>query len=170
MPGPVNQETKFVADAMLGSLARKLRAFGFDTSYFKEGKDSDLLELASNDRRVILTSDRALAQMANRRGVRALLVVGKTDSQRISSVKTGAVTEGFRLVPGVSRCSVCNGPLVKKARSDVDGEVPPSVQRRHRDFYTCVDCGRFYWRGAHWKKLRWLQKRLTSDSVDSLTE
>ncbi len=33
---------RFVADAMLGSLARKLRIFGFDTLYFREGPDLEL--------------------------------------------------------------------------------------------------------------------------------
>ncbi len=48
---------RFVADAMLGSLARKLRIFGFDTLYFKDGGDSELLKLAKSEGRILLTSD-----------------------------------------------------------------------------------------------------------------
>jgi uncharacterized protein with PIN domain len=163
MPRRAPAETKLVADAMLGSLARKLRAFGFDTSYFKDGDDSDLLALANSEGRVLLTSDRNLAQRAKLRGTRALLVVGGKESQRITSLRQQASSSRISLIPGPPRCSVCNGRLESHARSLVIGAVPPSVQRLHRKFYRCTDCGRYYWRGAHWKKLRWLQRRLTEN-------
>jgi uncharacterized protein with PIN domain len=163
------ERTKFVADAMLGSLARKLRAFGFDTAYFKEGEDSELLSLAKSEGRVILTSDRALAHRGNHGGLVTLLVAGKNDSQRLSSVKEGALSRRLSIAHGEPRCSVCNGTLEPKSKSEVEGRVPPSVQKRHRRFYRCTTCGRVYWRGAHWKKLRWLQGRLGSKPVGSLT-
>jgi uncharacterized protein with PIN domain len=145
---------------MLGSLARKLRAFGFDTAYFREGDDASLISIAASEGRVMLTSDRSLAERARGNKVPTLLVTGNNDSERISSLAKGAKAGGLVLVSASPLCSICNGTLIALAKREVAGEVPPSVLRRHRLFYRCEDCGQYYWRGAHWKKLRWLERRL----------
>ncbi len=147
---------------MLGSLARKLRALGFDTEYYKSGNDAELKRLASATGRVILTSDRALASLALARGAKAILVTGNNDRQRILSLKAGATRLRVPLARGDPLCSMCGGRLERVARSDVEGIVPQSVQKRHRLFYACTSCGHLYWRGSHWKRLRSLAKLLES--------
>ncbi len=152
--------TKFIADAMLGSMARKLRALGFDTSYYKEGDDAGILAAAAEERRVILTADRSLAAKARSAKARALLLSERTDGMRLASLVRLADSSGLGLVRSDSRCSVCNGELERLSREQVAGKVPPSVQRHHRLFQRCVKCGRYYWKGGHWKKLRWLERIL----------
>ena len=151
---PRRGNTKLVADAMLGSLARKLRAIGFDTLYFRAGSDPELLALAEGDGRLILTADRSLAGTARRRGLPAILVTGRSDTVRLKGVVEGSRALGLPLVRGDSLCSVCNGPLAPLRKNEVAGRVPASVLRRHRLFYECGGCGKIYWRGGHWKKLR----------------
>lgn len=145
---------------MLGSLARKLRALGFDTRYYKEGDDAGILKAATAGRRVILTADRSLAAGAKSANARALLLTGRTDGMRLASLVRLADSSGMSLARGDSRCSVCNGRLERLSREEVVGKVPSSVQRRHRLFQRCVKCGRYYWKGGHWKKLRWLERIL----------
>jgi uncharacterized protein len=152
--------TRFVADAMLGSLSRKLRALGFDTSYYKSGEDSGIIRLANKDARVILTSDLSLAEFASSRGLKVFLVEGKNDGERISSIARNAAASRARLVRGQALCSLCSGELLILRRADVQGKVPPSVSIRHRLFYRCMNCGHYYWHGSHWKKLRSLSRRL----------
>ena len=169
MPPRGRRATKFVADAMLGSLARKLRAFGFDTPYFKEGDDAALISLAREEKRVLLTSDGSLSRRARSRHVPALLITGSKESQRISSLRAAAKVAGIRIESGTRRCSVCNGRLRALRRADVSGSVPASVERRHRLFFQCVECGHRYWRGTHWKKLRWLERRLGANPRGTVT-
>lgn len=145
---------------MLGSLARKLRAFGFDTSYYRGGEDSDLIRLASSDGRIVLSSDKSLVDRARARKLAALLITGGTEGKRISSLGSGAIDAGLMLSRGEPRCSVCNGNLERIPRAKVKGRVPPLVETRHRLFYRCLACGKYYWRGSHWKKLRWLERQL----------
>src|SRR5437764_300843 len=45
----------FLADAMLGNVARKLRIFGFDTLYIKDIHDDDVLKIGIAQKRIILT-------------------------------------------------------------------------------------------------------------------
>jgi len=155
MPGRLS---KFAADAMLGSLARKLRAFGFDTAYYSRGGDEGLITLAKAESRVILTSDGALIGRAASKGVPALLVSGRTDGRRISSLLGGAKAARIRVERGPPLCSLCNGKLVPVPREEAAPQVPASVLRRHRLFLVCTECGQFYWRGGHWKKLSNLER------------
>jgi hypothetical protein len=153
---------------MLGSLARKLRIFGFDTAYFKEGSDAELEALARKERRAILTSDASLFEHSRATGLRALLVAGRTDRARLLSVLTQAgpsITS--QLGKGqASRCAVCNGELkVLGKREAAKTKIPPKVLARHRLFYVCRSCSRFYWRGRHWQRLRRLSYSLKTKAL-----
>lgn len=160
MPPSAGAKTRFVADAMLGSLARKLRALGFDTSYYRSGDDSGVIRLALREERVILTSDRSLASRASTRGLSVVLVTGRNDGARVSVLAQTAKALGLRLLRGEPLCSLCGGELETLTRAQAAGHVPPSVEGRHRLFFRCNSCGQFYWRGSHWKKLRSLARRL----------
>jgi len=161
-------QERFVADAMLGSLARKLRIFGFDTLYFKEGNDADLETLAERERRAILTSDKPLFAHSHRKGIRALLVEGTTDRARLLSVVRQA-EPGMELRLGrgrASRCAVCNGELeVIAKREAATAKIPARVLARHRLFYRCISCSRCYWRGKHWERLRRLSYSLKTKDL-----
>jgi uncharacterized protein len=146
---------RFIADAMLGSLARKLRIFGLDTIYFT-GDDAELEALAKGKRRVILTCDRGLFDHARRHGARAILVEGRTDRERLLSIRGHREASLALFSLGkASRCAVCNGELEAVLKGDAAAAgVPGSVLARHRLFYRCTSCSRSYWRGKHWDRLR----------------
>ena len=57
-----NYTPTFLADAMLGSLARKLRVFGYDTIYLSDVKDEVVLRVGITQNRVILTCDKESIQ------------------------------------------------------------------------------------------------------------
>jgi len=147
---------------MLGSVARKLRALGVDAAYYRSGDDGGLLSFARSSGRVILTSDRALAGVAARGGTPALLVTGKDDHERFRVLVGSAREAGFAINRGVPFCSSCGTKLEKLGRRDMSGRAPPSVIRRHRLFYGCPSCGKAYWRGSHWKKLRSFARMLSA--------
>jgi uncharacterized protein len=167
-PLAMTRPPKLVADAMLGSLARKLRIFGFDTAYFKAGGDAELETLARKERRVILTSDKSLFERSHANGLQAVLVLGRTDRARLLSVlKQAGPRMTSHLGKGhVSRCAVCNGELEVLARKDAARTViPTKVLARHRLFYRCKSCSRFYWRGRHWERLRRLSSMLKTKAL-----
>ncbi len=124
---------RFVADAMLGSLARKLRIFGFDTAYFAEGGDPELEALARRERRVILTSDRRLFAHSAGRGLQAILVEGKTDRARLRSIAQTESDRGCRCAwEGDGRAgarSATGSSSSSEGREAAAGRIPPKVAR-----------------------------------------
>src|SRR5262245_23478757 len=98
-------EPRFVADAMLGRLARWLRALGYDTLYFRDAPDRRLLALALTDQRRLLTRDAALARRARDAG---LLVRAEALDAQIQEVTAAAGLGACRVL---SRCLECNAPL-----------------------------------------------------------
>jgi len=163
MPSP----PRFIVDAMLGSTARKLRIFGFDTLYFKDGDDAYLEAVGKKERRIILTADKALFAHSLRLGNRAILVEGRNDRARLISILRQAVPElASRKGERVSRCAVCNGELqVLKRKDAANEEVPGKVLARHRLFFRCTSCSKLYWRGGHWERIRRLSSSLTTKAL-----
>lgn len=145
---------RFVCDAMLGGVARKMRIVGFDVLYFSEGPDSAVERIAEEEGRVILTSDRALYAHATRKGLASILVTGQTDARCIAEVVEKAPKAAIPMKAGPSRCADCNSVLDVLSRSDATGRVPQSVSARHRQFFACPSCGKLFWKGGHWERLR----------------
>ena len=142
-PGSV----KFVADAMLGRLARWLRVLGYDTLYSAETDDAALARQARTEDRILLTRDRELAR---RKGIRVLLV----ESDRVEEQLNQVVTR-LRLAPEdrFSRCIQCNVVLQELPRARAEGRVPPYVWTTQHRFRECPRCERVYWRGTHWARM-----------------
>jgi hypothetical protein len=51
-------------------------------------------------------------------------------------------------------CLHCNLPLEGAARDEVAHRVPPAVLAIHEHFTHCAGCGRVYWPGSHYERMR----------------
>ena len=113
---------KFLADGMLGKLTRWLRMLGQDVLYSVQFDDSELLELAKNEERVLLTKDFELYKRAISRGIDAYYVEGKTESERLAEV---AKRYGLSLVIDMdkSHCPVCNTKLKQTPKEQLQNEL-----------------------------------------------
>ena len=149
---------KLLADAMLGRLARWLRIMGYDTAYIPDTDDFAVMGLARAEDRLILTRDRALAE---RRGFRTLLIESESLERQVLQVWAAAGPPPDVLV---SRCSVCNYNLVEAEPEMVSARVPPYVQKTHEHFSLCGACGRIYWQGTHWQRMRALVAKLHDEA------
>jgi uncharacterized protein len=151
LPEDSMDESRFVADVMLGRLARWLRALGYDTLYFRDAPDRWLLAVALAEGRRLLTRDAALARRAREAGLR---VHAETLDAQIREV-----TAALRLVPdrALSRCLECNGRLAPVAAEVVRHRVPRYIFETQQEFGMCPDCERVFWAGTH---VAGIQRRL----------
>lgn len=138
---------KFIADCMLGKLAKWLRMLGYDTKYIADADDDDLVRIAVREDRVLLTRDSALC---DRRMVRSRCIFvdwGSTSAQ----VKQVFVTLNLTISKDnmFTRCTICNNEIIPLKKSDVEGRVPPFVFKTQNEYGYCVKCDKIYWRGTH---------------------
>jgi uncharacterized protein with PIN domain len=163
----------FLADAMLGNIARKLRIFGFDTLYMAQAHDDEILRTGIKQDRVILTADKELFKRIVKVGARGVLVsAGASELEDLVHILTenGITSIGMNGVG--SRCSVCNGHLEKRTSDQVKNDdgcsnnnnddviVPDKVIACHKQFFQCIACGKIYWEGGHLKRIRALVRNL----------
>jgi uncharacterized protein with PIN domain len=142
--------SRFIADAMLGRLARWMRCLGFDTLYIRDIKDSNLIRIAREQDRCILTRDTRLVKI---KGVNNYLLIKANDSfhQLIEVIDTLQLSQFTPL----SRCVVCNGMLTRvMSKHDIKDSVPEFIFLNMNVFLKCPDCGKIYWEGSHPKKFK----------------
>jgi Uncharacterized conserved protein len=144
------QTKDFLADAMLGRLARWLRVIGADTLQLPfETPDSLLVQRARADARVLLTRDRHLIREL--RPERAWAVKSEVPLEQLA-----AVVREFEMPRPhelLTRCLLCNSPLIELTPVSAQAELPPSAQGLPGPVRRCPTCGRVYWRGSHVRRM-----------------
>lgn len=138
---------KFIADCMLGKLAKWLRMLGYDTAYVPDADDDELVRIAVREDRILLTRDTRLCE---RRMVRRRCVFvdwGSTRQQvrQVFSALHLAVTPKSLF----TRCAICNSEIKPMSKAEVKGRVPPYVYLTQPEYGYCESCDKIYWRGTH---------------------
>jgi len=138
-------EVRFIADSMLGRLAKWLRILGYDTLYFRDAQDSRLVALAGREGRILLTRDTRL--LLRRRRCSIIFV----HHDRVwDQLKQVAGELGLSMGPRLgSRCLRCNRSLAPLAKARAAGRVPEYIFHCHDVFFHCGGCGRIFWGGTH---------------------
>jgi uncharacterized protein with PIN domain len=153
----------FIADAMLGRLAKSLRMLGCDTAYQSDIDDSDLKMTALREGRVLLTRDREVAQTSL--PIRVLLIGSDHLEEQLVEV-----AREFDVGPGgelFSRCLICNVHVEDVEKVEVKERVPEYVYATQERFARCPSCGRVYWAATHVERAReWLESVLGSGGED----
>ena len=142
---------RFACDAMLGGLARWLRAAGYDASWHYSIDDRDLVNLARTEGRTVLSSDDDVFAFALVRDglVPALFVPRGLTGQD----QTAHVLRRLGLPLREPRCMACGGELAGLTREEAAGRVAPRSLACHDRFWACVRCGKAFWHGTHWGKI-----------------
>ncbi|WP_367321101.1 Mut7-C RNAse domain-containing protein [Streptomyces sp. HUAS ZL42] len=139
---------RFLLDVHLGTLARRLRLLGVDTSYESTDiGDPALAARSAAEQRVMLSRDRGLLR---RRELWAGAYVYSTRPED----QLRDILDRFRpeLRPW-TRCTACNGLLREASKDEVADQLQHGTHRSYDVFAQCRECGRAYWKGAHHEQL-----------------
>lgn len=158
-----SQPLLFLADAHLGGLARFLRMLGFDTLHDPRWPDAEIRRLAHDESRIVLTRDRGLLMCRDiARGcyVRAIRV----EAQLAEVVARYGLEQKAR---PFTLCLCCNVSLENLPKKEAAGRVPDRVLELHDAFTHCSACGRIYWPGTHYERMRHALDRIRGQGPNS---
>jgi uncharacterized protein with PIN domain len=144
-------DPRFACDAMLGGLARWLRAAGYDASWHAAGPDRDLIDSARREGRTLLSSD---TQLFLRNVVRdGTLAALQLPHNLGTQEQLAFVLDKLRLPLREPRCMACGGPLIELPREQARGRAPPRTFACQERFWECERCRRLFWHGTHWQRI-----------------
>lgn len=141
---------RFAVDAMLGRLARWLRVLGYDTAYDAGMDDPQLVQLARDEDRILLTRDRHL--LRELRPARAHEVRQDHPLRQLKEL-----VAALQLAPPpalFTRCMLDNAPLEPVERAEVLPLLPERVREHPGPVWRCPLCQRLYWDGSHVRRMR----------------
>jgi uncharacterized protein len=147
----MNALPRFLCDEMLGRLCRYLRAAGYDTAFASNGAtDAELLRQCHAEGRLFLTQDTLIREHKAANGI--ALILPHVPLDRLAEL-VGAHFGLDWTAHAFSRCLVDNTPLVPADDAAV-ARAPLDAHRPDEPLRHCPVCGRVYWRGSHYKRMR----------------
>ena len=150
---------RFVADRMLGKLAKWLRVLGYDVVYLRKASEGEILQKLQEGR-TLLTRNRRAQKWRGKGNV--FIVKGNDPKIQLREVVKGLELPELDAVI-FSRCLSCNRTLDPVKRETVREEVPDYIYQKHEEFYRCNDCGKVYWHGSHAVRMRQQLQKMLED-------
>ncbi|MBN1997619.1 Mut7-C ubiquitin/RNAse domain-containing protein [candidate division KSB1 bacterium] len=139
----------FILDVHLGKLARLLRLFGFDSLYRNDFTDPQIIRIAKQERRIIITRDRGILKNSS-------VTHGfypRSTNPREQLLQVLQRFDLFSQLHPFQRCISCNGKIHKVDKSQIVEKLPPKVAASYDVFFRCQHCRKIYWQGSHFEKL-----------------
>ena len=149
-PSSENQPA-FFCDAMLGGLARWLRAAGYDAEFEHGIDDSVIVAEALATGQILLSSD---GPMFERKVIRDGQLKALFVPRQLSRIEQLTyVVDKLSLKRRPPRCMACAGELQELPKHSVAAEAPPLAYRSCDRFFRCKRCDKLLWRGTHWVEI-----------------
>jgi len=149
-----NERLKFIVDHNVGRIAKWLRMVGYDALLFTGTNDTDMVNTALTENRILLTRDTQIMQrrVATNGQLKIILIKSDRFEEQIKQVTYALKLDSHDFLP-FTICLECNRPLVYKSKEDVKNKVPSYVFQTQTQYMECPVCHRIYWRGTHWQSM-----------------
>ena len=136
---------------MLGSLAKWLRIFGYDTLYPDMiTNDNEVLNIAKAEKRLLVTRDKELLIRGKKLLLDVLEIQTTNLDQQLVQVLTYMPIDHTQVL---TRCTLCNTPLINVEKKATKTHVPPKVFETRDQFWYCSVCDKYYWMGTHYDNM-----------------
>jgi len=153
------RETRFILDAHLGKLAKHLRLCGFNCLFNNHYSDPEIIDIALDEGRIILTRDRAM--LMNSRVTHAYWLRSQEPREQLKEVLIRF--DLAAMVNLFTRCMECNKPLEEVDKKDIEERLQPGTRRYFHEFKICPGCRRIYWKGTHYQNMQKFVKNIITE-------
>jgi uncharacterized protein with PIN domain len=147
---PPQAEPQFIADVHLGRLTAYLRLAGFDTKFRNDYADDEIAAISASEDRVLLTRDVGVLK-------HGIVMRGYFLRETQPARQLVEVLRHFDLVINAlpfTRCLRCNSRLRVVPKDCIQDLLPARTRECYREFCRCPTCGRIYWQGSHYSRMR----------------
>jgi len=105
-------------------LAKWLRIMGYDTAYAKEGNDNEIITKADEEKRILLTRDKELHSR-----YKNSVFIDSTELEK--QIKKVIISLNIKINEKnyLSRCTVCNTPVIKISKNEVNHPMPMKTMK-----------------------------------------
>jgi len=142
---------KFIADEMLGKLARWLRMSGVDVAYQNKIENDEIITICQNEFRILLTRDQKFKDKLPNNQILFIKFDYLHDQTKQFYQK---FPEMLKIQNPLSRCVECNQTLKSVDKEIIKDKVWPYVYKTQQHFRICPSCHRIYWEGSHVEKIK----------------
>jgi len=149
---------QFILDVHLGKLARYLRLLGFDTIYDPHYPDPQIIAMAVEDKRIILTRDKGL--LKNKNVTRGYWVRATDPDEQIQEILQRF--DLFTKAAPFTRCLECNGTIVNVDKEKLVAQLETKTKQFYDKFTACSECKKIYWAGSHYQRMKQFVDHLIS--------
>ena len=141
-------EVSFIADSMLGRLAKWLRVIGYDTFCQPSYKEGAIGEFVREGRKLLSRHRPTITRYSD-----SILIRSERVKDQLHEMKgLGHITS--HRSKWFSRCLICNVPLEEASAIDAHENVPEYVLYQSTSgIRSCPSCGRYFWQGSHRERM-----------------
>lgn len=160
------REPRFILDVHLGKLCKYLRMLGFDTFYKNNLDDHDIIRIASDEKRIILTRDVGILKNGN--VSHGYWIRSQNSRKQLSEVLQRF--DLYKLIRPFYRCVVCNGLVDEIEKQQVYLQLPENTRKHYQNFYHCTSCGKIYWEGSHYANMQAFVNEILQQRPDLMNQ
>ncbi len=140
---------RFLLEADLEKLAKWLRFLGQNVKVLPGPINKE--DVVRERERVFITTSKKWEKHLKAWGVDYLLIP-KDDWK----VQLCIIIKHFGIKPKLvlNQCVYCNAELKPVEKEEIKDKLPPPVYEFAKDFTLCLTCGRIYWKGTHFPRMK----------------
>jgi uncharacterized protein with PIN domain len=139
----------FIVDFNVRKMAKYLRMFGFDTITDEGVPDKEIVAIAEQQNRIILSRDIGLLKRKN--AVFGIFLQSENvEDQMIEAIIRYNLLAHFQ---PFTLCLECNGEIALQDKSHIGHLVSEDILNDYHEFYQCKVCQKVYWKGSHYDKM-----------------
>ncbi len=139
-----SEEIRFLADSMLGKLAKWLRVMGFDTHY-QPFYEVGVIDRFVNDDFILLSRHRLKIDLYPN----SLLILSDKVEGQIQEMRERGYIPSPRS-KWFTRCLACNVRLIKVTVEEARENIPEYIFYQNiTGIRFCPSCVRYFWPGSH---------------------
>jgi uncharacterized protein with PIN domain len=118
--------------------------------YRNDYEDSQIIGTALKEKRIILTRDRGILK---NRSVTHGYWVRQTSPMAQAREVVRRFDLGAKIRP-FSRCTDCNALVERVDKEAILERLEPKTARYFDEFHQCPRCGKVYWKGSHYQRMK----------------